>query len=252
LTLSRVNRSTIVGIAIAISIIAVWWIISTGFSRIVLPSPIEVAGAFWDMGSSGMIPLHVSYTLYRVGISFAIALGLSLALGLLIGRSSATQGFLERVVVLIQSVPAAIWIVVAIIWFGISDLAPIFVITAIAFPILAINIFEGIKNVDRGLVEMGEIFDHGRQSIFADIVLPSIFPHLLSGSRVSLSLGWKVSVIAEVLGAQSGIGYAISYAWERLRTDEIFAWAIVIVLVLQAFDILVFRVLERRIRRYMA
>ena len=91
---------------------------------IYLPPPIEVATALWEMGSSGMIPFHVSYTFYRVGISFAIAMGLSLVLGLLIGRSSATQGFLERGVVLIQSVPAAIWIVVAIIWFGISDLAP--------------------------------------------------------------------------------------------------------------------------------
>ena len=69
-------------------------------------------------------------------------------------------------------------------------------------------------------------------------------------SRVFFSLSWKVSVIAEVLGAQNGIGYAISFAWERLRTDEIFVWAIVIVVLIQAFDRLLFRRLEGRVKRY--
>ena len=65
-----------------------------------------------------------------------------------------------------------------------------------------------------------------------------------------MALSWKISVIAEVLGSSSGIGYAISHAYERLRTDEIFAWTIVIILILQAFDLLVFRRLEGRVRKY--
>jgi NitT/TauT family transport system permease protein len=175
---------------------------------------------------------------------------LTILLAYLIARYSSLQGSFERTVLLFQSIPSAIWIIMAIIWFGIGDLAPVFVIWAIAFPILGLNIFEGIKNVDRDLVEMGQIFGHNRESIFSKIVMPSIFPHILTGSRVAMALAWKISVIAEVLGARSGVGYAISHAYERLRTDEIFAWTIVIILVIQGFDILLFRRLERRVRKY--
>lgn len=238
------------GIIVLIFFILFWWAASRGFSRIVLPSPVEVASAFFEMAISGMILFHVSRTFCRVVLSFSIALGLSLLLSFLMGRSSSTHGFLERVIILFQSIPSAIWIIMAIIWFGISEMAPIFVVWAIAFPILALNIFEGIKNVDSNLVEMAETFGHSKQSVFTKVTLPSIFPYILAGSRVTMSLAWKVSVIAEVLGAQSGIGYAISFAWERLRTDEIFAWAIVIILVLQAFDQLIFRRLEKKVKKY--
>jgi NitT/TauT family transport system permease protein len=231
-------------------VVILWWSASTRLSRIVMPSPPEVAEALGQLAASGAIPLHVSATFYRVGLSFTIALGLSLALGYFISRSMSLQGLLERTVMLFQSIPSAIWIIMAIIWFGISDAAPIFVVWAIAFPVLALNIFEGVKNVSRDLVEMGEIFGHTRQSIFSTIVMPSIFPYILTGSRVAMALSWKISVIAEVLGARSGIGFAISDAYERLRTDEIFAWTIVIVLVLQAFDLLVFRRLESRVKKY--
>jgi NitT/TauT family transport system permease protein len=237
-------------VAILCIIILIWWAASTQFSRIVLPSPVEVGEALWELASSGAIFKHVSTTFYRVCIAFSLALILGLTMGFVIARASPLQGGFERGVLLFQSVPSAIWIIMAIIWFGIGGAAPIFVIWAIAFPILALNVFEGVKNVDRELVEMGEIFDHGGQSIFTKIVMPSIFPYLLTGSRVAMALSWKISVIAEVLGSSSGIGYAISHAYERLRTDEIFAWTIVIILILQAFDLLVFRRLEGRVRKY--
>ncbi len=244
------TKTRVGGTLLLLVLIGAWWAASTQFSRVVLPSPVEVAKAFAEMAISGKIPFHLSQTLYRVGLAFSAGLLLSLLLGFAIGRSPWVQGFVERVVILFQSIPSAIWIILAIIWFGISGLAPIFVVWAIAFPILAINIFEGIKNVDRSLIEMAETFGHGKESVFYNIILPSIFPYVLSGSRVAMSLAWKVSVIAEVLGAQSGIGYAISFAWERLRTDEIFAWAVVIVVVIQVFDQLVFRRLENRVRKY--
>ncbi len=237
------------GLAIPL-VIAIWWAASTQFSRVVLPSPPEVAAAFLQLASSGKIAFHVAHTLFRVGLAFCIGLALSMLLGFLTGRSPSARASLEMIVLFLQSIPSAIWIVLAIIWFGISSLSPIFVVWAIAFPILAVNILQGIRNVDQTLVEMAGIFGHSKESIFSNVVIPSIFPYILTGSRVAMSLAWKVSVIAEVLGAQSGIGYAISFAWERLRTDEIFAWAIVIVAVLQAFDQLVFRPLERRVRRY--
>lgn len=248
-TLTR--RLGLVGtVVIACMFIVGWWAASTQFSHIVLPSPVEVGGALWNLASSGAILRNVSTTFYRVCIAFSLALALGLSIGFLIARVSPLQGAFERAVLLFQSVPSAIWIIMAIIWFGIGGAAPIFVIWAIAFPIMALNIFEGVKNVDSELVEMGEIFGHGGESIFTKIVLPSIFPYLLTGSRIAMALSWKISVIAEVLGSSSGIGYAISNAYERLRTDEIFAWTIVILLILQAFDLLVFRRLEGRVKKY--
>jgi NitT/TauT family transport system permease protein len=245
------KRMGLVGIfALACLFVVVWWAASTQFSKIVLPSPLEVGRAFWEMASSGTMLTHISTTFYRVCFAFSMALGLGLAMGFIIARISPLQGAFERVVLLFQSIPSAIWIIMAIIWFGIGGFAPIFVIWAIAFPILALNVFEGVKNVDRELVEMGEIFGHEGQPIFTKIILPSIFPYLLTGSRVAMALSWKISVIAEVLGSSSGIGYAISHAYERLRTDEIFAWTIVIILILQAFDLLVFRRLEGRVKKY--
>jgi len=244
------TRTLLASTSILAAVVAVWWAASRNLPAIVLPSPWRVLATLCRMAIDGTIVVQVWHTLARVALSFSIAMGLALLLAFLVSSNKATMGMLEGLIMLLQSVPSAIWIVLAVIWFGIGGITPIFVVWAIAFPILAVNAVEGVKNVDSSLVEMGQIFGHGRESIFSNIVLPGMFPHLLSGSRVSFSLSWKVSVIAEVLGAQNGIGYAISFAWERLRTDQIFVWAIVIVVLIQAFDRLLFRRLEGRVKRY--
>jgi NitT/TauT family transport system permease protein len=246
----RKDRVRLTSLVLAVVFLCAWWLISRGFSKIVLPSPIDVGRAFLDIAASGAILLHVSSTFYRVSLSFSISLALSLLLGYVVGRNRYLQEFFEKMVMFLQSIPSAIWIVMAIIWFGISDLSPIFIVAAIGFPVMALNVFEGVKNVDSDLIEMGEIFGHSEHSVFNSIVIPSIFPYLLTGARVTMALSWKISVIAEVLGATSGIGYAISYAWERLRTNEIFAWGLVLVIILQVFDYFIFRRLERRVRKY--
>ena len=114
----------------------------------------------------------------------------------------------------------------------------------------ASNIVEGVQNVDRRLLEMGDVYRlNGRQKFIA-IVIPSTLPYLVAGMKVGFGLALKVSVVAEIFGVTSGIGYIMNYSREILETQMVFVWALVMILVMIATDKLVFDIVSRRFAQW--
>jgi NitT/TauT family transport system permease protein len=143
-----------------------------------------------------------------------------------------------------------VWIVLALIWFGLTDWAPIFTTFMITLPVLASNIIEGIGNVDRRLLEMGDVYRLSGGQQFVSIVVPSTIPHLVAGMKVGFGLALKVSVVAEIFGVTSGIGYIMNVSREVLATRMVFAWAVVMIAIMLITDKLVFDSLSRRLARW--
>jgi NitT/TauT family transport system permease protein len=164
--------------------------------------------------------------------------------------SPAVRGVVQDFLAILNATSVFVWIVVSIIWFGLSDWAPIFTTFMITLPVVASNIVEGVASVDRRLLEMGDVYRLGGREKFRAIVIPSTLPYLVAGMKVGFGLALKVSVVAEIFGVTSGIGYIMNYSREILATQMVFVWALVMVLIMLATDKLVFDGVNRRLARW--
>jgi len=111
-------------------------------------------------------------------------------------------------------------------------------------------VIEGVESVDRRLLEMGQVYRLSGWQKFRAIVIPSTIPHLVAGLKVGFGLALKVSVVAEIFGVTSGIGYVMNYSRETLATQMVFVWAVVMIAVMLVTDRLLFESLTRRLERW--
>jgi NitT/TauT family transport system permease protein len=228
----------------------VWSALSWRYGAYVLPSPWSVATGFVSVVATGEVWKHTGASLYRIVIGFGGAVLVALLMGLAAFLSRVARGVVHDVLAILNSTSVFVWIVISIIWFGLSNWAPIFTTFMITLPVVASNLVEGVENVDRRLIEMGEVYRlDGRQKFLA-IVVPSTLPYLVAGMKVGFGLALKVSVVAEIFGVTTGIGYIMNYSREILATQMVFVWALVMILVMMLADTLVFGLLSRRLDRW--
>jgi NitT/TauT family transport system permease protein len=237
-------------LAVAGALVAAWWLLSLRYGAYVLPSPAAVVRGFGEVVRSGEIWHHTGASLSRIAIGFGGAVLVAVLLGLLAFLSRLARGVVHDALVVLNSTSVFVWIVISIIWFGLSHWAPIFTTFMITLPVVASNIVEGVAAVDRRLLEMGDAYRLSGRQKFTAIVVPSTLPFLIAGMKVGFGLALKVSVVAEIFGVTSGIGYVMNYSREILATQMVFVWALVMILVMTATDKLVFDAVSRRLTRW--
>ena len=244
---SRLHLPTL---GVAVVIVAGWVLLSWRYGAYVLPSPVAVARGFADIVASGEIWRHTAASLGRILVGFGGAVGVALLAGLAGFLSRTARGVIHDLLSVLNSTSVFVWIVISIIWFGLSNWAPIFTTFMITLPVVASNIVEGVENVDRRLLEMGAVYRLSGRQKFRAIVVPSTLPYLVAGMKVGFGLALKVSVVAEIFGVTSGIGYIMNYSREILATQMVFVWALVMILVMTATDKLVFDAVSRRLDQW--
>ncbi|HET7340815.1 MAG TPA: ABC transporter permease [Methylomirabilota bacterium] len=247
--LTRLHMPTL---AVAVGLVVVWWVLSLRYGGYVLPSPAAVVRGLGEILRSGEIWTHTGASLARIAVGFGGAVVVAVLLGLLAFLSPVARGVVHDVVVVLNSTSVFVWIVISIIWFGLSNWAPIFTTFMITLPVVASNIVEGVASVDRRLLEMGDVYRLSGRRKFAAIVVPSTLPYLVAGMKVGFGLALKVSVVAEIFGVTSGIGYIMNYSREILATQMVFVWALVMILVMTLTDRLLFDPVARRLTRWRA
>jgi NitT/TauT family transport system permease protein len=231
-------------------VLLAWSLLSWRYGAYVLPSPWSVVTGFVEIVRTGEIWTHTGASLARIAAGFGAAVLVSLLMGLAAFLSPTARGVVHDALAVLNSTSVFVWIVIAIIWFGLSNWAPIFTTFMITVPVVASNLVEGVAAVDRRLLEMGDVYRLGGREKFRAIVVPSTLPYLVAGMKVGFGLALKVSVVAEIFGVTSGIGYAMNYSREILATRMVFVWALVMVLVMMATDRLVFDAISRRFARW--
>jgi NitT/TauT family transport system permease protein len=237
-------------LALLLVIAVAWSLLSRRYGAYVLPSPNQVVGGLGAVLGSGDLWKHTGASLYRILIGFGGAVLISLLVGLAAFLSRMARGVVHDLLAILNSTSVFVWIVLSLIWFGLSNWAPIFTTFMITLPVVASNIVEGVANVDRRLLEMGDVYRLGGREKFTAIVVPSTLPYLVAGMRVGFGLALKVSVVAEIFGVTTGIGYIMNYSREILATQMVFAWAVVMILVMMVTDKVVFDGLSRRVARW--
>jgi NitT/TauT family transport system permease protein len=140
----------------------------------------------------------------------------------------------ERIKPFLNSFPSIGWAIMAVIWFGQSNLTVMFVQVMILTPFCLINVSEGLRDLDRELLEMGRSFTRNPVKQFLKITLPLLMPYIMAAVRIGYGVAWKISLVAELFGAESGLGYVMLRAQTVADGALVFAscFAIVIVFML--------------------
>jgi NitT/TauT family transport system permease protein len=235
--------------AVALALV-LWSLLSARYGAYVLPAPWAVVTGFVEVVRTGEIWVHTGASLGRIAVGFggAVLVAVLLALGAFL--SASVRGVVRDALAVLNATSVFVWIVIALIWFGLSHWAPIFTTFMITLPVVASTLVEGVASVDRRLLEMGEVYRLGGRLRFTAIVVPSTLPYLVAGMKVGFGLALKVSVVAEIFGVTSGIGYAMNLSREILATRMVFVWALVMILVMVAVDKLGFDTITRRLERW--
>ena len=188
--------------------------------QMLMPPPSEVLAAAWQLIDNGQLVKHFMASLQREAIAFVYA-SVAIPIGLALGWSRRLALMIEPVFEMLRPIPPIAWIPLAILWFGIGDLQNQFIIfLGIFFPLL-INTVAGVKNVEPNLIRAARCLGASQMAVLWKVVFRAALPHIVTGVRIGLGVGWMALVAAELVGATSGLGWLISDARSVLRTDII-------------------------------
>jgi len=212
----------------------------------ILPPPLLTLSTFVDLLLSGEIFVHIWASLSRVISAWLIAMIIAVPLGLAMGRSRRMEAIADPFVELFRPISPLAWIPLAILWFGIGETGKVFIIfIATFFPIL-LNTVSGVKGVDPVLIRAGRVLGcNTERKLFMKVILPAAMPTIIVGFRIAFGTGWAAIIAAELVAAQSGLGYLIADGMEILRSDLVLVGMVVIGILGVLIDA-VFRLLGRR------
>lgn len=215
----------LVSIMVFVVLILLWELGSrTGFiSSLVLPAPSEALNAMSDLFNTGMLWKHLGASLQRLAIGWSLGTFFGVITGLMIGLISIARSGLSPLVSAIFPIPKIALLPLFVIWFGIGEGSKVATILFGTFFPTVIATYGGVDNVDRSLIRMGQSFGLSRLSIVRKIIIPGALPAILSGFRISASIGIILLVAAEMIGAEYGVGAYILLAGSLMATDQLIA-----------------------------
>jgi ABC-type nitrate/sulfonate/bicarbonate transport system permease component len=205
--------------------IAVWWVVSVWTSNpVLLPSPFLAIEAFVDLARDLELFMQAGISLGRMLISLALASLLAIPLGLLMGLRRTLDDVVDPVIELLRPISGIAWIPLALFIFGIGNALPIFIMTYAAFFPILLGTVAGVRGVDRGLIDAARTMGVPHGTIVTRVVVPAALPSLLVSVRLGVASSWTAVVAAELIGAPSGLGYAVEWYRELLMTPQVMAF----------------------------
>jgi len=231
----------------SVAVLLIAWVgLSFVFSEQIIPGPIPVFEAIVDNMKSGDGLFHLYKTVSRVVLGLTIAMFLGTGLGLVMGLSIKGEKFFESWVMVGLTIPAVVYAIICLLWFGLNDSAAVIAIGITAFPAVAINMWQGVKDIDMQLIAMGKAFRLPTRDLIRKIVLPQTVPYVLAATRYALGISWKIATTVELIGMSSGVGYMLHYWFGLFSMTQVFAWTLTFVIVLLFIEYVLINPFEKR------
>jgi sulfonate transport system permease protein len=229
-------------------LVALWQVLSsTGvFDERTVPPPTRVVRAAYRLLLEGSLQDHMTTSLLRVGYGLAFGIALGLVLALIAGLSRVGENFVDANMEVLNAIPNFALVPLLIVWFGISEVPKVLLITLAVAVAIYINTFSAIRSVDAGLVEAARSFGAGRVELIYRVVLPGSLPGFLVGLRLALTASWLALIFAETINAKKGLGRMMTDAREYFQIDVVFV-LIAVYAILGLLSILLVRFLEGRL-----
>ena len=220
----------------------IWHFAVTLSDAAVFPTPIKVLAGAFDLARGGLLVKYIVASLFRVSCGFLLALIIGVPTGLLIGWFTRAFEIFNPLIQVLRPISPIAWTPIAILWFGVSDLAPIFLIfLASLFPIMTSSI-AAVQNIQLVHLRAAQNFGVRGLKLFTQVVFPASLPQIITGVRLALGIAWMVVVAAEMIAVNSGLGYLIIDARNAgMRYDLVVAGMALIGLIGLTLDMIVKR-----------
>jgi NitT/TauT family transport system permease protein len=191
------------------AIIAAWWATVAATESAIFPTPWQVIAGAWELAQDGTLWEHIGASLFRVGVGFGLAALLAIPLGLWMGWVGAAYRMFNPIFQMLRPISPIAWIPIAILWFGVGDLSPIFLIfISSVFPMI-VQTTSGVHTIERRYLRAAANFGVSRAVLFRRVVIPAVLPEIIVGMRIGIGVAWLVVVAAEMIALRSGLGYLI-------------------------------------------
>ena len=202
-------RRVLPSIAVIALIIGVWWALVVATASVVFPTPWQVVTGTVELVRDGTLWEHIGASLFRVGVGFGLAVIVGVPLGLWMGWVQGAYVTLNPLFQMLRPISPIAWIPIAILWFGVGNVSPIFLIfISSVFP-MVVQTVTGVHTIEKRYLRAAANFGVSRATLFRQVVIPAVLPQVIVGMRIGLGVAWLVVVAAEMIALRSGLGYLI-------------------------------------------
>ncbi len=175
----------------------------------IFPSPKDVLRGLGELVHRGVLWGYMRDSLFRVASGYLLAICCGIPLGIVLGWYPESATAINPLIQMLRPISPLAWMPLAIVWFGVSELAPIFLIFLAAFFPVVVATMNGVRNVPQMYLHAGQNFGLASWMVFVRVIFPAILPQVLTGLRIALGIAWLVVVAAEMIAVDSGLGYLI-------------------------------------------
>ena len=223
-----------------------WWIGDAD----VLPDPMQVGRVMLKEFYTGDLFLHIGVTLRRVAFAFVLAMGIGVALGILLGRSSVLNDWMNMWLVIFLNLPALVTIVLCYLWIGLNEVAAIVAVAVNKIPMVTVMIREGTRTFDPRLRDMAAVYQMPPWRYLRHVMLPQLAPYLASSARTGVALIWKIVLVVEFLGRANGVGFQIHLYFQLFDIAHVLAYAISFVVIMLLVETFLIQPIETHANRW--
>ena len=207
---SRTSRPSRVSPYLVVAIlIAAWWAAVRVSGTRIFPGPWDVVLGIVALAKEGVLVHHIAASLMRVAVGYFGAVALAIPLGGALGWYAGIYRALNPVIQMLRPISPIAWIPLAILWFGVGNASPIFLILLSSFFPMVVGTMAGVHSVERQYIRAAENFGITGMKLLGDVVVPAAMAQIVTGMRIGLGVAWLVVVAAEMVAINSGLGYLI-------------------------------------------
>ena len=202
-------KESLPAMAVIAVLLMAWWLTVIETHSVIFPTPWQVVTGTVELIRDGTLWIHIGASLMRVGVGFSLAVVVAVPLGLWLGRVKWAYSTLNPLFQILRPISPIAWIPLAILWFGVGNASPIYLIfISSVFPMI-VQTTAGVHTIERRYLRAAQNFGVSRYTLFRQVVIPAVLPQIIVGMRIGLGVAWLVVVAAEMIALRSGLGYLI-------------------------------------------
>jgi NitT/TauT family transport system permease protein len=202
-------KESLPAMAVIAILLTTWWLIVAETHSVIFPTPWQVVTGTAELIQDGTLFMHIGASLMRVGVGFSLAVLVAVPLGLWLGWVKGAYSTLNPLFQILRPISPIAWIPIAILWFGVGNASPIYLIfISSVFPMI-VQTTAGVHTIERRYLRAAQNFGVSRRTLFRQVVIPAVLPQIIVGMRIGLGVAWLVVVAAEMIALRSGLGYLI-------------------------------------------
>lgn len=249
-SIQKIQR-IIIGVISISFVVGMYTFISNrpGANPVLMPSPQLILKTLWKGIEDLSIINSALASFKRVVIGYAIGTLCAILLGTLMGWFRIIEYIIDPIVEAIRPIPPLAYTPLIILWIGIGESSRVLVIILASFLTCIVNAYAGMKQVPNVYVEAAQTLGASKFTVFRTVALPYATPYIFAGMRVAMAASWTTLIAAELIAAQSGLGFILQTGRRYFRTDLVMAGIIVIGIIAFVMD-RVFRRIQKRTNRW--